>query len=135
MKVEAPPGRYRIFERERRLVVIDTHSGEEISARPGATPVATPPAASPGLSRPSALAPVDGSLTRHTNRVARVEKIDQEKAKRIAIVAAASLALGIFLIVTNLWIGVLLVALVAPLRNKALPVVRDALLRYINQPG
>ncbi len=38
MKIEAPQGRYKVVERDRRLVTIDTHSGQQFGAGTGAAP-------------------------------------------------------------------------------------------------
>lgn len=118
------PSRYRVIERGRRLITIDTLTGEEVGGlrampappsttldRPGS---AEPEPASPRIEAPQiARAPLSETVSALSVRRAP-QKL--QLSGKLPLVVAGGIALIIFLIVTNLWIFVVIAFLVPQIR-------------------
>lgn len=145
MRVEAPPGRYRIIERDRRLVTIDTLTGGEIG------PIASQPASSDLLggvrgsilsvpavaeqgSRPSALDPPQArpraGLESATPEIGRLA-LSPQKANKIVILVTGFVVLAVILILTSLWPFAIVALVLKPSREFLWARIKPALNRYL----
>ena len=124
-----PPSRYRIEEKDGRLIVHDSMRGDQMTpAAPEPQPrssldaTSLTPSASPLLSSPSLSSPtsVGGG-------------VDSGKAKRGATVAALGIGLALFLIATRLWPMMVVALVVAPIRKQLLGSVLPAVKRYVDE--
>jgi hypothetical protein len=119
--LNAPEPRYRIVERGRRLVTIDTRTGELIggdqiqqkSGEKGAAPN-TQSAGSANQSEPQ-----------------NANSSGPNRAGRIAILIVASIAILIVLILSGAWIPVVIAMAIAPVRQPVLTALRAAVERYL----
>lgn len=85
---DAPPGRYKVVERGRRLVVIDTRTGQPATRETRPAPPAPPPASPASVIVRGAPAPVDD---RSGNAVLTTSRLyDLKGPRRIVIGEAAS---------------------------------------------
>lgn len=142
--MKAPPSRYRVVERGRRLVTIDTHTGEEFGA--GLRAASDPAAPRSTLSAPPAPPPLppseppvfedrdsgpDFGIEPETIPLSEMRSSALAPARppvTVKIKPAGMLPLAvfigvivvIFLIATNLWIFVLIAMLVPQIRAAAL---------------
>ncbi len=143
-----PPSRYRIEERNRRLVTIDTWSGQETgtaqsseaaslggrSLRLGAGPQTMgqgratlgTTAVQASADAPSAAPTKPGPWGSTPKSLASTER----QTRIIALVLGA-FAVGTVLILTGLWIPVLVIGLVPQLRNLAWNAIKPALMRFL----
>jgi hypothetical protein len=126
--VEAPPGRYKVVERNRTLVTIDTLTGEAVGQR-GERPAdprlpdaplilkAAPP------ERPSALAPPPRMPS---SGVAR------DRSGRIATLVFGAVALIAFLMFSGLWIFAAIPFLIPQTRAAIVKFAKEAIPRFID---
>ena len=143
-----PPSRYRVEERGRRLVTIDTRTGQEFGADMalGSAPVRDRMTAAPvskmlervgtdaPLSQRSALsavtiAPASGEARPSVAGL----NLKPGSGAKLATLAAGVLMLAVFLIITNLWIVVVIAFAIAPVRSAALTLGKAALRKYLDQ--
>jgi hypothetical protein len=119
--LKAPEPRYRIVERGRRLVTIDTRTGELIggdpSDRQGEAMTITPNTRSAGLANQS-----ESQSGRRTG---------PNRPGRIAILIGATLTLLIILILSGAWIPVIIAMAIAPVRQPVVAALRAAVARYL----
>jgi hypothetical protein len=119
-----PPSRYRVEEKDGRLIVHDGHSGSTIgeqfsSAAPGDLPRSSP--INVGRATSAAPPPLPSTSS------------DSGKLKRGATVAAIGIVLLLFVIFTGLWLIVVVPLLIAPIRQKLLDYGLPAIKRYIDE--
>lgn len=143
-----PPGRYRVIERDRRLITIDTWSGQECgtasssesaslesrSTRLGAGPQASGNSRSANgstASQASAAASTTSSSKPGPWGKAPSSLAATERQTRIIGLAFARLAIGAVLILTHLWIPALVILLVPQIRNPLWAATKPALTRYL----
>jgi hypothetical protein len=114
-----PPSRYRVEEKDGRLIVHDSRDGSTIGKQFSSE--------APSARSRSALDAV-GSTPSAAPKSTFKGPVDQGKAKRAAFVTIATILLALFLIVTSLWPIVVLALIVAPVRqamlDKALPAIK-----------
>jgi hypothetical protein len=133
LTLEAPQSRYKVVERDRRLVTIDTHTGQESGVTKGMadqSDVMDAASSGPrtgiiqttGSSRPSALGlgrSLAGSAAMST------------KAPKMLILVCGAIILAGVLIVTNLWPIVVIAFVLKPVRDFAWPKIVSAVARYL----
>lgn len=139
---QPPPSRYRIEEKDGRLIVHDNLNRTVVGnqfARPASPPPRAPVASG---ARPSALdvtARARSALEAMEKAVSTPEIArrstapDQEKAKRGAIVGIGAVLFLLFLVFTGLWIGLVVVLVIAPLRQAVLDRLLPSLKLYVNE--
>lgn len=149
MKVEAPPGRYRIVERDRRLVTIDTQTGTEIgvtAAMAAQSDIITGSsgmarsgmAETVGSSRPSALSETVARPAVESNaaRAAALRlAMTPQKANKIVILITGVIVLAVILILTSLWPFAIVALVLKPSRDFLWERIKPALLRYLGEDG
>lgn len=120
-----PPSRYRIEEKDGRLIVHDSMASDEA---PTFAPAAQPRSALDGLGRaaPTAPEPVSPGLARPPNA-------DAGKTKRVGTVTGLGIGLALFLIVTNLWPMFIVAMLIPPIRKQLLGSVLPAVKRFVDE--
>lgn len=130
--MDVPQGRYKIVERDRRLVTIDTLTGEEVGLGGAPKPVdqrssATMPAVAganqsgraPAVPTPSPSPPL--SSDEHQGRTGR-----------IMLILVGATALLIFLILSGAWIPAVIITAVPQLRTPIWKLLSGILSRYVN---
>jgi hypothetical protein len=152
-----PPSRYRIVERDRRLVTIDTWSGQETgtaasseaaslegrSLRLGAGPQNMGQGrATLGTTavQASANAPSNTASNTLPNAPAKPgpwgsapkSLASTERQTKIIGLVFAGLAVGAVLILTNLWLPAIVVLLVPQIRNAVWSAAKPALTRFLD---
>jgi hypothetical protein len=149
-----PPSRYRIVERDRRLVTIDTWSGQETgtaasseaaslegrSLRLGAGPQNMGQGrATLGTtaSQASADAPSNAAAPNAVPKPgpwgsAPKSLASTERQTKIIGLVFAGLAIGAILILTNLWLPAIVVLLVPQIRNAVWSAAKPALTRFLD---
>jgi hypothetical protein len=145
MLVEAPPSRYKIVERNRRLITIDTQSGLEVGAMQAAPPAAPSQlqsgtsAPAPDLSKTAALPKADAAPDRRRSALLSARpalqplaRISTAQAPKIAILVLGIILVGTILIMSNLWPIALIPVFVPAIRQKLWPVVARAIVRWLN---
>lgn len=141
--MKAPPTRYRVVERGRRLVTIDTHTGEEFGAGlraasdpvPRRTTMAAPPTLPPVYEAPEPEqrieadpAPPPLSEIRSALSPARPPvTVKLKPGGMLPLAVFVSVIVIIFLIATNLWIFVLIAMLVPQIRAAVLDKAKAAI--------
>jgi hypothetical protein len=149
MKVEAPPGRYRIVERDRRLVTIDTATGAEIGVTAamaaqsdiitGSSGMARSGMAETiGSSRPSALseAAARPAVEASAAKAAALRiAMTPQKANKIVILITGVIVLAVILILTSLWPFAIVALVLKPSRDFLWARMKPALLRYLGDDG
>jgi hypothetical protein len=155
--MQSPPSRYRIVERGRRLVTIDTATGQEIgmgawlpnvnlegakqtvapmrdrnTADKGDAPLQLIKAQIASASAPSALSPLSTSPAGSASERVKADFSPDNQGKGIGLIVGAVMLL-IFLIATNLWPVPLFLMLVPQTRQWILPKLKAGLLRYFGQ--
>ncbi len=127
-------GRYKIIERGRRLITIDTLTGTELGQLPPPPPGLAEFASSnrkPGSAERSSLTVSPKS---QDSRQARSSKSGDVNSGRLMLVIIAGVALVFFLILTNLWVVVALaIAFVAPVRTAVFKRAFPAIGRFVRQ--
>lgn len=137
--MQAPQGRYRIVERGRRLVTIDTQTGIEIDMLPssssrdlrGAVRTSTPSPSSLAGSgqvssdQPDAPSAIDG----------RMNGPGLDKSGRVAILLVGGLVVIVFLIASGAWIPVTIGLLFPPVRAIVFVAAKTAVTRFLNGGG
>ncbi len=127
-----PPQRYRVEEKNGRLIVIDLKTG--VSTGGGAAPAQTRPQAGPTGRTPSSPARGDGPglLTRNpfTPRGERTPG-SNGRAARAAIVIIAALMSVAFMFVSSTWIFFVLAMFVPKIRAAVLPPLWNAIVRFV----
>ncbi|MEO6716807.1 MAG: hypothetical protein ABIM50_06110 [Novosphingobium sp.] len=117
---QPPPSRYRIEEKDGRLIVHDSMASVRVSSTaPGAQPRSALDAI--GRTLPAAPQPARPSIA------------DSGKAKRSATVVAIGLFLALFLIFTGLWPVMAIALIIAPARRQLLGHVLPAVKRYVEE--
>ena len=122
-----PQPRYKIIERGRRLITIDTLTGAEIGTKAEA-----PASASAGhggtkaSERGSALTPIVKAI-RHT-----ADTPSSDKSGRIGILIAAGIAGVIFLFFTGAWVVVAIALAIPPARAAAFAAAKVAIGRFLD---
>lgn len=136
-----PPARYRVEERGRRLVTIDTRTGQEYGADIGTAPAQKPDtgsvtgaASKPAPTPRSALS----ALAANAPEQARTAATQQPQSKpgiagKIALLATGSLALIAFLIMTNLWFFAVIPLAIPQVRTVVLAQGKAMLRKYLDQ--
>ena len=123
-----PPSRYKIIERDRRLVTIDTLTGAEMGAKAVPVPTASAPQSEADMNaRVSALGPA-----LKANRPSASTAPASGRAGRIAILVMAGIAGLLFLILTGAWVVVAMALAFPPVRAVALTAVKTATARFLN---
>ena len=115
-----PPSRYRIEEKDGRLIVHDSMATDQVAST---TPDPQPRSALDAVSRTPPAAP----------NPQRLPTVDSGKAKRGGTVAAIGLFLALFLILTGLWPILALAFIIAPIRRQLLGSVAPAVKRYVDE--
>lgn len=133
VKLAAPPSRYRIVEKDRRLIVIDTLTGQRNASAdlPTMADLArTETVAAPAAPRPSSTsAPISTPRTkRQTGGPATPNAVSQ--ARLIALVIAA-IAVVAVLFLSGLWIAVVIALLIPQVRTPMLEVGRKTLKAWL----
>ena len=129
-----PPSRYKIIERDRRLVTIDTLTGAEMGAKAKPLPRAL---ASQGdadtNARVSALGPVlKANRPSAPATPSASAATASDRTGRIAILVMAGIAGLLFLILTGAWVVVAMALAFPPVRAVALTAVKTATARFLN---
>ena len=123
-----PPSRYRVEEKDGRLIVHDSMAGVQVSSP---APLAQPRSALDGVSRTPTAAPSPSSPA---SGIGRADTgVDNGRAKRAATVAAIGIGLALFLFITSLWPMAVLAMVVTPIRKQLLGSVLPAVKRYIEE--
>ena len=129
-----PPSRYKIIERDRRLVTIDTLTGAEMGAKAVPLPTeSSPQSEADTISRVSALGPVlranrpSAPLTPSASAAPT-----SDKTGRIALLVMAGIAGVLFLFLTGAWVVVAVAFAVPPIRALAFTAVKTAIGRFLN---
>jgi hypothetical protein len=153
--MQSPPSRYRIVERGRRLVTIDTATGQEIGmgawlpnvnlegAKQTVAPMRDRNTVGKGdaplqlvkaqiASAPSALSPLSTSPAGAPSERVKAIFSPDNQGKGIGLIVGAVMLL-IFLIATNLWPVPLFLMLVPQTRQWILPKLKAGLLHYFGQ--
>jgi hypothetical protein len=123
-----PTARYKIIERDRRLVTIDLATGIEVGQKVPLVPTSSAPLSEKITARvaeavrPSALAPM----------ASRPGVVPSDKAGRIAILIAGGLITALVLIISGGWIPVAVVMAIPPIRSVVLTAAKAAIQRFIN---
>lgn len=149
--LDRPPStRYKVIERDRRLVTIDTWSGQETGAsasseaaslqsrslRLGAGPQQTGQgraALGTSASQASADAPSAATATKLSPWGQKPKSIaSTERQSRIIGLVFAGFAIGTVLILTGLWIPIVIAMLVPQIRNPVWTAIKPPLTRYLN---
>lgn len=146
---KAPPSRYRVEEKNGRLIVHDTQSGSVLGNQFANRPVDRSGSAlnsasagasnnvEPRASALSLIARASQTLDKMERSVSSSElsalkgTADQERAKRGAIVAIAAIALLFFAIFTGLWIGLVIAVIVTPVRKALIDKLLPAIKLYV----
>ena len=139
-----PPSRYRVEERGRRLVTIDTHTGREYGAdmalgpapvrsQPVVARTAAPPTSTDLVKQRSALSAVIAQVAARQPQPVIAVKLKPGGAGKLIALVAGGLVLAVFLIVTNLWILVVLPLAIPQVRSFVLPRGMAALKKYLDQ--
>ncbi len=126
-----PPSRYRVEEKDGRLIVHDSRSDNVLGNQFAKQPVARTGSALNAAERPVSPAPQRASPAPSAPASSFKGPADQEKAKRGAIVAIAGIALVLFAIFTGLWIAIIVVVIVPQLRQAVIGRILPAIKRYI----
>lgn len=147
--MKAPEGRYRIIERDRRLVTIDTLTGKEIGsggaqrASPPAMPQphevrteSAPPAPSLSALNAGSNAPRPGlqPQAQRPERMPPSSNAQYARPKvggRVAALMIGAIMLFFFLAMTGLWIFVVVAFLVPQVRQALLPPLGRGLKRFL----
>ena len=141
----AYPSRYRIEERGRRLVTIDTRTGRVYGADTARDPApvrrepVTVRTAAPAVSNSptelrSALSAVNVTSAPDRTPPPPVSiKLKPGGGGKLIALAAGGLMLTVFLIMTNLWIVVVIALAIAPVRSAALTWGKAALKKSLDQ--
>ena len=145
---EAPPGRYRVIERDRRLVTVDTLSGLETGAaasseaaslesrslRLGAGPQQTGSSRATATTASAASAGTSPSPQSNPGPwgQAATRLSTTERQTRIIGLVFVGIAIAAVLILTGLWIPVGVVLLVPQIRTPVWTAAKPALMRYLN---
>ena len=122
-----PPARYKIIERDRRLVTIDMLTGAEIGAK--AVPLPTdsvPQNEADTATRVSALGPIVNA-----NRPSATAP-GSDRTGRIALLVMAGIAGVLFLFLTGAWVVVAIALAIPPVRALAITAVKTAIGRFLN---
>jgi hypothetical protein len=109
---QIPPSRYRVIERDRILITIDTHTGLELGQRPPVKLSADnplQPAAGPARSGQSALNAAPRSPNSSTG-------VSNDRTARVMMLVVAVVFSVVVLIVTSLWIPVVIALIIPPVR-------------------
>jgi hypothetical protein len=133
LTLEAPQSRYKVVERDRRLVTIDTHTGQESGVTKGMADQSdvitaasnarrTGISQTTGSSRPSALG---------LGRSFVGPNAMNTKAPKMLILVCGAIILAGVLIVTNLWPIVVIAFVVKPVRDFFWPKILSAVARYL----
>lgn len=149
--MKAPPSRYRVVERGRRLVTIDTHTGEEfgaglraasdpaaprqtMSAPPVMTPLAPPESPAFEDREPEAefrIEPEPAPLSEMRSSALSPARppvtVKIKPGGMLPLAVFVGVIVVIFLIATNLWIFVLIAMLVPQIRAAALGKAKAAI--------
>jgi hypothetical protein len=128
-----PPSRYRIEEKDGRLIVHDSMASGQMSPsapepqpRSALSGVSNSPSVSSSLSSPAPTTPSSGMGGGNAG-------VDSGKAKRGGTVAAFGFILALFLFITNLWPMLVLAMLIPPVRKKLLGSILPAVKRFIDE--
>jgi hypothetical protein len=113
--LNAPEPRYKIVERDRRLITIDTKTGAPIND--AAIPVASRPEASPS--------PWQRETPQSSGATGK-------RSGRIAAVIAVSVIVLAFLILSGAWIVVAIALAIAPVRAVIWTTLKAAVERFVN---
>lgn len=144
-----PPSRYRIVERDRRLVTIDTWSGQETgtaessesaslegrSTRLGAGPQDMGQGRAllgTTASQASAAAPSNAPTNPGPWGMASKSLASAERQTKIIGLVFAGLAVSAVLILTGLWIPAGIILLVPQVRNPVWGAIKPALSRFLD---
>ena len=122
-----PTSRYKIIERDRRLVTIDTLTGAEVGTKAQSpSPTVTERDSAEASARTSALSP--------TVKAVRPDPVSpsSDKSGRIGILIAAGIAGAIFLFFTGAWIVVAIALAIPPIRTAAFVAIKLAVRRFLN---
>lgn len=134
---KAPPSRYRVEEKNGRLIVHDSLNGvvigNEYAKRPADRSGTALDSAQRKGSALNLVARADSALEVGTNSPSPAFKgpLDQEQAKRGAIVAIVGIAIALFAILTWLWVGLLIAFIIAPVRQAIIDRLLPAIKLYI----
>lgn len=135
-----PPSRYRVEEKDGRLIVHDLHSGARtgervMSAEPQRRPRSALDSAAPPVTPNPFSALLDVNEAKPSSFAQSPPRAepgnDQEKAKRGAIVGIGVVAFLAFLAITSLWPIIVVLLFIAPIRAAVLGRVLPGLRRYI----
>ena len=129
-----PPARYKIIERDRRLVTIDTLTGAEMGAKAVPPSTTSVPQSEANTSSPvSALGPVLRANRPSTPLTPSASAAPtSDKTGRIAILVTAGIAGVLFLFLTGAWVVVAIALAIPPVRALAITAVKTAIGRFLN---
>jgi hypothetical protein len=139
--LQSPPSRYKIIERGRRLVTIDTLTGQEVGLgntlvspdAPVDLPIQSAHVATPMESSSPVSSPVPPTPGVRRAPLRANEQNDSGRAMRTVHVVIAAIALIAFLIFTGLWMIAAVALFIVPVRQWLLSALKRAATRYIDQ--
>jgi hypothetical protein len=136
--LKVPPPRYKIVERNRRLVTIDTWSGEVVTtgslaaARVAEESEFEEPAAAPSpWAKQASLPPLANANPARTSRNSQPQA-DNARAGKVMILVIAGIVFVLFLILSGAWIPVGIVLLIPAVRTPIWNALRGAIGRYLS---
>jgi hypothetical protein len=115
--LNAPEPRYKIVERGRRLITIDTQSGKQIEE------VLLPAKSDPDVARLAS--PWQQGNTQESDATGK-------RPGRMVVVAGVATVFVAFLIVSGAWIPVAIALAIAPVRALIWTALRTAVANYVN---
>lgn len=121
-----PPSRYRVEEKDRRLIVHDTLTGKVVGNAFGTMPERQPPAS-------PAVPPKPEQRPGPKPQPLPAAGFDQARINRIIVVLTAAFFLAFILIFTGAWFLAIIPFLVPQVRQALWPKLKAAVLRYINR--
>jgi hypothetical protein len=126
-----PPSRYRVIERDRRLITIDTWSGAEVGSQTGAgsAPMASQSPLELSVKAPAAPQPAAKSPGPWPRGM---EGSPVEKQGRAMMLAVGAIAFALFLFFTSLWIPALILMAIPQSRDPIVSAVKSGVTRYLN---
>jgi hypothetical protein len=130
--LDKPPlSRYRVIERDRRLITIDTWNGAEVGGQTGSAPASsvqqTPlelTVRAPDAQSPTAKPPGPWQQGMTGSPV--------EKQGRAMMLAVGAIAFALFLFFTSLWIPALILMAIPQSRDPIVSAVKSGVTRYLN---
>ncbi len=138
---KAPPARYKIVERDRRLVTIDTWSGQVVTTGSAAS---TPAEAPRAAELDEDIAPPPSPRSPWSEPVERLENANPARARqglqpqatdtrgvKIFALVIGGIIFALFLILSGAWIPFLIIAAIPAVRTPVWTALRRAVSLYL----